>query len=62
MKQFSFAFYGNITVEAEDYDTAYEMAEELIALDGWCYDHSVDCGIYSIELTEEVEEDEINKL
>lgn len=57
MKQFSFAFYGNITVEAEDYDTAYTMAEELIALDSWCYDHSVDAGIYNIELIEEVEDE-----
>jgi hypothetical protein len=52
MKQFTFVFSGDITVEAEDYDTAYEMAEDLI----------IDYGIYSIELTEEVEEDEINKL
>lgn len=57
MKQFSFAFDGSITVEAEDYDTAYAMAEELIALDSWCYDHSVDCGIYNIELIEEVDDE-----
>ena len=57
MKQFSFAFEGSITVEAEDYDTAYEMAEELIDLDVWCYDHSVDAGIYNIELIEEVDDE-----
>lgn len=58
MKQYEFAFYGNITVEADDYDTAYAMAEELIALDGWCYDHSVDAGIYNIELIDEVENED----
>lgn len=57
MKQFSFAFYGNITVEAEDYNTAYAMVEELVALDSWCYDHSVDAGIYNIELIEEVDDE-----
>lgn len=59
--KFTYNFSGSITVEADNQETAYSMAEELIALDMWCYDHCVDCGIYNIEL-EEVEDDEINKL
>ena len=56
MKRFCFAFDGSIIVEAEDYDAAYRMADELIALDSWCYDHCVDCGIDNIELIEAEDE------
>ena len=60
MKRYTFAFEGEIVVDAESEEDAREIADDLLATSAWVADHCVDHSIYEIDLTDEedLEEDE----
>lgn len=56
MKQYTFSFSGEITIEAETEDEARAMSYGSITNSPYLEDNCVDCSIHSIKLNKESED------
>ena len=57
MKQYTFIFGGEITVEAESEEEAYEIADELVASTAYAADNCISISVDNIECVDETEDE-----
>ena len=52
MKKYTYIYSGDITVEAEDEESALDKVEDLVSPTAWQAEHCVDISLRAVELAE----------